>query len=441
MSTFPRRRWLASSATALGLGALPREALAAPGPVGESEPLVFNVRDFGAIGDGRPESADRDTEAFLAALKASRINGAVVRVPMGTYILRRPLDLARQHLIGHVAGGWNPDEMVLPTLVVMHTEGPAISVGHGATVHGIAIQDCVSHDARGGLVQDAERRFTPRPPAILVQGQATITNVKIMLPYDGIVMDDATSNGRTNIENVFVISPGRDGLTITNTADLATLRNIEVWCNLGPSRGAGFRFGYNDEVHGQRLFTYGCTLGFAFGDSPRHGKGTYGTYVDCATDNCVRGWQITGDTRLNVLGGDFLNEHEGILVRGRSSSLRLIGARMQSNSAPAIHCDEAEGIIISACELGGVGNKPVPYIRFGGGPNWVHRASIVGCQFARAREPNMRIGVEIGPFVRQCAITGNVFGPGPEPKVVVRPSPEAEIIESGNVGQPIMAQG
>ena len=418
-----------------------RPAEAGPGPVGEFDPLTFNVRDFGAVGDGKPESADKDTEGFLAALEASKANGAVIRVPMGTYQLKRPLALARQHLIGTVAGGWNPDEMVLPTIVVMQADGPAISVSHGSTVHGIAIQDCVEHDASGGLVQVDRKRFAPRPPAILVQGQAVLSDLKIMLPYDGIVMDDATPNGRTNIENVFIISPGRDGVTATNTADLATLRNIEVWCNLGPSLGAGFRFGYNDGVHGHRLFAYGCTLGFAFGNSPTHGRATYGTYVDCSTDNCVRGWQITGDARLNVLGGDFLNEQEGILVRGRSATLRLVGARMFSNSAPAIHCDEAEGIVISACELGGIGTNAVPYIRLGGGPNWVHRANIIGCQFARAREPNIRIGAEIGTFVRLCSITGNVFGPGPEPKVVVRPSPEAEIVESGNAGQPIMARG
>ena len=71
---------------------------AGTGPVVSPSGAVFNVRTFGAEGDG---TAD-DTAAINAAIKAAEATGdaAVVSFPMGDYCLTDTLDVDTAHLVG-----------------------------------------------------------------------------------------------------------------------------------------------------------------------------------------------------------------------------------------------------------------------------------------------------------------------------------------------------
>ena len=437
MEPFSRRSLLTRSPLAIGAGALASVGLAREAVAQNYlEPAIeLNVREFGAIGNGQAENMGKDTAAFIKAINASKVRGAIVRVPMGTYLLDRELVLSDQHLLGHVAGGWNPDNLVSPTLVVMQSDRPAITMAKGSSIHGLTILESMAADAKAGIRHEIERRFQPKPPTIRVQGQASISNIKISTPFDAIEFDDNTENGRSNIENVFIISPGRDGIFLTHCSDLPTLRNIEVWCNFGPSKGAAYRFGHNDEIHAARLFAFGCEVGFAFADSPVNNRGTYGTFLDCATDGCIRGWTVQGKSQLNILGGNFMNHLESLLLRAPASSVRIEGTRLESNGAPVIACDEVDGLILNGCEIGGSGQTDQPHIRIGAGV--VDRASITGCHIRAAREPNSRLGIEIRAGVRQCSIVGNIFAAGPADKVTVQRGPGSEVVLAGNLGEPI----
>lgn len=434
MNPFNRRSLLTGSPAALALGLAPAGLAEARGPI-QAVPAggvqTRNVRDLGADGGGRVEHADRDTAAFERAL-AEVGPGGIVLVPMGRYVLRRPLVLIDQHLVGHPSGGWNPDAAVAPTLQPLQAEGPALTLRGGSSLHGLAIDDAMIPDDNGTLKQQPDLRFNPRPPAIRIEGQASITNVKISCPFDGIECSDQTENGRTNLENVFIISPGRDGVYFSSTSDVSTLRNVEAWCNLGPSKGAGFRFGQNDQVHGSRLFAYGFEVGFSFNDSPRHRKGSYGSFLDCSSDGCVRGWVVRGKTRLGILGGDFLNHFESLLLRGPEVDVRIQSAYLQSNGAPAIACDEARSLIATGCEVAGAGSTTAAHIRIGAGI--VQRATISGCQIVPAAEPQVRPGIEILVGVQQCLVTGNIFARGPGPKIVGNRAPDSEVVVADNLG-------
>ena len=342
----------------------------------------------GAAGDGVAD----DTAAFERALAAAA-PGATVRVPPGRYRLTRPLTLSDVALVGRPGGGWNVDSMPLPTLLVGQTDGPALRLNSGGSVHGLAV------------AADAKDRFTPRPPAIEIAGQAALSGIRVQYPYDGIVCSPDAENGRLNIEDVFIVSPGRDGLVVTGTHDIPTLRNVEVWCNLGFSEGAGFRFGQNDELHGSRLFAFQCKVGFAFAPDPAAEKrgeraGTYGTLVDCATDACPRGWTVAGWAKLNVIGGDFWNHQAGLTIDSPDADVKVVGADLQSNGEPAVVATRAGTLVLSGCTFRGAANTTRPYVEV----NAARSLVVSGCDFGAPR-PGLRVGAGVGA----AAVAGNVF--------------------------------
>jgi hypothetical protein len=65
-------------------------------PGGLSAETVFNVRQFGATGDGKAD----DTDPLQAAISAARAHGGVVFFPPGTYLTRRLTVYSRVHLRG-----------------------------------------------------------------------------------------------------------------------------------------------------------------------------------------------------------------------------------------------------------------------------------------------------------------------------------------------------
>lgn len=71
-----------------------------------SPPVVANVRDFGATGNGQTN----DTAAFEAALEKAGRSGGAVLVPAGTYVLTNVLRLVRS---GVVLRGEGADRSIL----------------------------------------------------------------------------------------------------------------------------------------------------------------------------------------------------------------------------------------------------------------------------------------------------------------------------------------
>jgi parallel beta-helix repeat protein len=78
------RRSLLGAAGGLGLAAVPPSRFAtAPAPVADHVGLTFNVKDWGAVGDGMTD----DTRAIRAALDAAGTAGGTVLIPAGTYLI------------------------------------------------------------------------------------------------------------------------------------------------------------------------------------------------------------------------------------------------------------------------------------------------------------------------------------------------------------------
>lgn len=89
-----RRRLLRNATVAAALGSLggavPATVRAAEASTKPRATAGLNVRDFGAIGDGKAD----DTTAFTAAMKeAADAGGDLVHVPRGNYLIKGTLDV------------------------------------------------------------------------------------------------------------------------------------------------------------------------------------------------------------------------------------------------------------------------------------------------------------------------------------------------------------
>ena len=95
----------------------------------------FNVKDFGAIGDGKAD----DTAAIQAALTKAKGagRGSSVTMPAGEYRVTKTLTIENCLLTGLSNGGWPADAGPMPTLRVDHTDGPCIIAKNAASIHGV----------------------------------------------------------------------------------------------------------------------------------------------------------------------------------------------------------------------------------------------------------------------------------------------------------------
>ena len=122
------------------VGALP--ASAAEAEKGGPSPMVLNVRDFGAVGDGSKDN----TAAFVAAMRAAADTGNYcVFVPRGRYLIKGNLEVPTNVMLQGVfdaPSGRNPHD----GSVLLAVEGagdakgkPFITLRQSCTLHGLTI--------------------------------------------------------------------------------------------------------------------------------------------------------------------------------------------------------------------------------------------------------------------------------------------------------------
>lgn len=391
-------------------------ALLSPGQppraaVGADDGAWINVRSVGAVGDGRAD----DTAAFERAIELSRDRLQPVYVPRGRYRLTRTLRLQGQLMIGQFAGGWPADSMPMPTLLIDHIEGPGLQMGGFSSLHGIAIMypEETAFPNEGG------------PPAVSLTGQGpSITSTRIQYPYDGITTSPRGTPGRARLSDIFIVSPKHDGVHLTKSYDVSQLRNIEVWCNLGMSTGAGFRFGRNDDGAFSDLFAFKCRIGFLFETDREDGGGDfYGSLVNCSTDACAQGYVVRGNHRLNITGSDLINHNASLEIDGEGASVRVTGCHVQSNGAPSVQVTRAANLAISNSWFTRAFNTDFYFVR----AQNCGSLTISDCQF----KPNGP-GVYLGAGVKRAVVTDNIFEAATD-ALVDRMSPDAKRILEPNL--------
>lgn len=351
----------------------------------------LSVKDFGAVGDGKAD----DTAAIQAAIAKAKQSprGSSVVLPAGEYRVTKTITVDNCLLTGLSSGGWPADAGPMPTIKVDHTDGACITAGNAASIHGINF----AYDHKGELA----RKFGA---TILLAGNGiSVTNLRIADPYEGIMADGVTNVGRLNIENVFIISARECGVYVTNTFDIPTLRNIEVW-NPAPyslEHCVGFKLGRNDEIRMANCFAFACKIGFYF-VKEKEGA-TWGGMTGCSTDFSVEGVVVEAAESLRITGG-CLWAHATSLRLAGPGRIIVSGADLKSNGDAALIVRDCTSATVTGCAIGKSGDSwpTVPAAKIEGGKSVL----VSGCTF-----DDNGPGVVIGKDASCFSITNNVFQP------------------------------
>ena len=304
---------------------------------GAAADSVHNVRDYGAVGDGKTD----DTAAIRKTIEAVGLGGTVC-FPMGVYKISGTLSIEAIHFVGNSAGGFPADADVLPGILVTHTDGPALRCGGYSSVHGLALRYT-------GVNWKKPVRY---PPTILLAGNGiSISNVKIWGAYDAIAADGKSNIGRVNLENIFLPEVVNTGVYLTKAFDIPTMRNVEVFCTNKHflEHGVGFRLGRLDELHAANCFVIGAQTGFLFEeDKTENGGSTYGGLMNCSTDFCGYGYVVRSGARLRVTNGSYLSHANAFVIEHPEASVIVHGAVLQGNGGHVVEVMNCHNLMISA---------------------------------------------------------------------------------------------
>ncbi len=307
-----------------------------PGAAAARETSV-SVAQFGAVGDGVHD----DTGAFEAALAAAAtppqgtrppVAGARVDVPPGKYVLKRPLALHNVLLTGLAAGGWPADADAMPVLILDHN-GVGLSLYDAASVNGLTLRRTAASNAHS---DSGTRQATIE----LARPGNTVTNVKIIDAYDGIVCTKPAPHshnpGRLHVAQVFVVSPVDCGIDIQNTRDASLVENCQVWCPDQTHRSKfGYRFGGNDGVRCSNLFAFDCQTGFELYAS-QDGTSFWGTLANCGADLVNTAINIDDANYLSITGGTFLCHNHCLVMNAPAAQVTISGGIYKANGGSAV---------------------------------------------------------------------------------------------------------
>jgi len=379
---------------------------------------MIDVRDMGARGDGVTD----DTAALIKAVEKAKTGKTHVFVPRGRYRISKTIELEETSITGPPAAAWPADVDVLPSLLPVFHDGPAFILRAGASLSGLDIT----------YVWDDPP--TTGPAAILVSGiGASIRDMRIRYAWDGILADGKNNIGRTNLENIFMVSIMNVGVRMTGTWDVPRLNNIEVWnagaqdSNRGMTRGIGFHLGKNDLIRMTDCFVFGMHYGFLL-ESKIPGCSiegdTWGVMNGCATDFCAFGIEIRGNHTLSVSGGTFWDHASGLVVADGASRVRLSGSELISNGAAAIVIRECDHAVISGCSLlRPMESFSAPSVLLEGG------SVVLGSNHIESQGP----GVKIEPNVRSAIIQGNSINSHGNKAIINQGGTKSEILIQNNL--------
>lgn len=378
---------------------------------------TYNVRDFGAAGDGQKD----DTVSFQAALDAAgAAGGGIVLAPRGNYLiagrLRVPMAVTLRGIFSAVpahAGirdkGQQPRPEYGTTLLAVADEGnedgpPFIELTTNATLQGVVI-----YYPR----QAADQTPKPYPYTIAMRGNnPAVLDVELLNPYNAI---DASLNQRHLIRNVHG-QPLRRGIFVDQIYDIGRIENVHwnPWWSMSEpvmkflaEQGEAFIFGRTDWQYVLNTFCFGYRFGYRF-MATQHGV-CNGNFLGIGADDCREAAVIVEECApmgLLITNGEFVN------FKGPDPTMIIVGPK-HSGSVRLVNCAfwGPNHQIAKIAGRGTVGFSDCTLMQWD--RNKEGRAAIQadggtvlirGCEF-RDDRPQIRLG----PDVRRAVIMGNVF--------------------------------
>lgn len=382
---------------------------------------VYNVKDFGAVGDGIHD----DTECIQKALDlAGKRGGGVVYLPVGRYLIKGSL-LVPENVT--LEGVWRSPFRGDPTksgsvLLAVSGKGEPdgealIKVSRSSTLKGFAV-----------YYPEQIRAYPPIPYPWTIQSNGpaddvSLIDLTLINPYKGI--DFGTyPTGRHKVKNIHAY-PLYRGLYINQCYDVGRIEDIHFWpfWDLDPNsplwkftkdEGVAFTIGKTDGEMGYNLFSIFYSIGMHFVNGPIYdGKGEVvrylpgsGTYTNCYMDITPCAVKI-----------DSAMEHSGITFVNSSFMSKVVVSPENYGPVKFIGCGfwgiegldyqgyiEGRGsIIFEGCHFSGWDKKltgfPCIYAN--------NRDIIItGCEFINSQASYPII--YLGPYVRNAVITSNL---------------------------------
>jgi len=372
-------------------------------------PRPFNVRDFGAKGEGESDA----TPAFQQALEAAgRAGGGTVFAPRGDYHLRGHLVIpAHVTLEGEARGPFAWGEGARTTLYAYAGKGNAEGTpfihlaGVNATLKGLSI----------AYPEQQPMADEPIPYPWTISGSAdnvSVIDVFLLNPYQAI---NFTGAGRHFISGVYG-QPLFRGIRVDYCLDVGRIENVHFWPfwtaahETSPlhawtaSHGIAFEIGRSDWQYMFNTFCLGYKIGYRFYQS-EHGAAN-GNFIGLGADVCQEAVVVENCQPAGLL---FLNGQFVALVGDASQGLRV--AESNSGSVNLQNCTfwGPSNRIATIAGQGAVTflgcnfrewdkhERGEPAIHVSGG-----RLTLQGCQFG-----SEALGVEVAPATRSAIILGN----------------------------------
>jgi hypothetical protein len=406
--------WAAAALLVVALG-LAAEAAGAEPPAD-----LYNVRAFGAKGDGKTD----DTAAFQAALDAAaKAGGGTVYAPRGNYLFAGHLAVPSAVTL---AGMWQSvpahngirdKGLPKPTddgTTFLATEGagkedapPFITLNSNSTLRGVVIY-------HPGQNEDAEPK--PYPWAVAMRGKnPAVLDVELLNPYNGI---DASKNERHLVRNVQG-QPLRRGIWVDEIYDIGRIENVHFnpWWSTKPklfqwqmANGEAFIFGRTDWQYVLNTFCFGYKVGYHFVKS-KAGV-CNGNFLGIGADDCWTALAVDECAPFGLLitNGEFVSFH------GPDPTMIEVGAA-NTGSVRFVNCAfwGPCNQIARIAGRGTVGFGDCTFTQWGGkdGSRAALQAAggtllVRGCEFRQNRPQ-----IDLGADVRRAVITGNVFAGPP----------------------------
>jgi len=290
---------------------------------------MYNVRDYGAVGDGSHD----DTSSIQAAINACQAaNGGIVYIPTGNYLISTPLLITQPHVtllgVGLGLGGspYNPvgglkgPTVLVPTGAAAFTGSAVIRIGQSGTPTGSLTNIRLTGFAISGFGLPANAS------GIYAQiGQSEICDVRITaVTGHGIQMASAdvtmTDGDFNEIHNNFIEGPGLHGIYLqsapdnritSNTIYEASGNGIEAPAlglmlqnNLISALGKGVNSSLTAAIIGNRI--QNCNGGVYLGESSGFGgfHVVSNKLINCSrtTDNTTDSINLTASTATRGSG-------------------------------------------------------------------------------------------------------------------------------------------
>ena len=284
-----------------------------------AEPDNINVRNFGALGDGKTD----DTAAFQKALDAAaKVGGGVVYAPVGNYFFAGHLNIPQAVTLAGVwqsvpaHNGIRNRGLPKPTddgTTFLITEGagnenapPFITLNTNSTLKGVVL-----YYPR----QNVDDIPKPYPWAIAMRGKnPAVLAVEMLNPYNGI---DATKNERHLIRDVQG-QPIRRGILVDAIYDIGRIENVHFnpWWSMKPKlfrwqmeNGEAFIFGKSDWQYVYNTFCFGYNIGYKF-IRTKTGQ-CNGNFLGIGADDCYTALVVEqcAPYGLLITNGQFVSFH------------------------------------------------------------------------------------------------------------------------------------